>query len=226
LVTFLSKAQAIATGTFIAHVSVRSREGHQAMFKSKSTVGVTKMLENRAVNLFGLFYEHLAPNLDQADLDSLHQNLRMPLKNINRDIDKYARTYPLLKKMGAKRIGWLMLQAADVLHLGISLLNHPDVSSQSKAKLTVALAYFIWPFDLLPEGLIGPIGYADDVIVMVWVIDSILNGKDEKEKRLIRRIWQGSSKDLFILRTYLSYFDVLKAMHTVLKQYSFLPKKK
>jgi len=32
-----------------------------------------------------------------------------------------------------------------------------------KAQLAAAIAYFVSPFDLIPEGLIGPGGFLDDI---------------------------------------------------------------
>ena len=68
----------------------------------------------------------------------------------------------------------------------------------------------------MPEAILGPIGYADDVLVVIWVIDSILNGQNDEEKDLIHSLWQGSPDDLARLRKLLKHFDVIKSLLAVL----------
>ncbi|MEN9560333.1 MAG: hypothetical protein RLZZ502_1544, partial [Pseudomonadota bacterium] len=36
--------------------------------------------------------------------------------------------------------------------------------------LLLAAAYFVSPFDLIPEALLGPIGWLDDLGVLAWAL--------------------------------------------------------
>jgi uncharacterized membrane protein YkvA (DUF1232 family) len=44
--------------------------------------------------------------------------------------------------------------------------------------LLLAAVYIISPFDLLPEALLGPIGYLDDLGVLAWAIKQALKKED------------------------------------------------
>lgn len=44
--------------------------------------------------------------------------------------------------------------------------------------LGAVLAYLIWPLDLLPELLMGPIGLIDDAIVATWLAGAVLSETD------------------------------------------------
>lgn len=170
------------------------------------------MAKQRADEVFELVFDKLAPQFDQKDIDRLYSTLRVPLQDVQKDFERFVDKYPLLKKLGADKVGWIVMQGADTLHLAASLFNDRQVSSKSKAKLACAIAYFISPIDIIPEGLLGPIGYVDDVLLVVWVIDSILNGQNEQEKELVQRLWQGTPEDLETLRGLLKHFDVVKAL--------------
>ncbi|MEM7014455.1 MAG: TIGR04282 family arsenosugar biosynthesis glycosyltransferase [Verrucomicrobiota bacterium] len=81
-----------------------------------------------------------------------------------------------------------LLLAPDMFHLMCCLVADPDVPTKYKAKLGAAIAYFISPIDLLPEGILGPIGYLDDLLVSAWVINELVNSLDPK---IIERHWAG-----------------------------------
>ncbi len=50
-----------------------------------------------------------------------------------------------------------VLLAPDFFHLLCKLMFDPRVPGSEKAKVGGAIAYFVSPIDLVPEGLIGPI---------------------------------------------------------------------
>ncbi len=180
--------------------------------KSSPIEEFAQMAKARIDELLALFFEKFVPEFDQKDIDKLYKKLREPLQSVQDDVTRFSEKYPMLKTLGSERVGWIVLQAADTLHLAASLFNHHEVSSSSKAKLACSIAYFISPIDILPEGILGPIGYVDDVLLVIWVIDSILNGQNEAEKALIRELWQGKEADLEELRGLLKHLDVLKSL--------------
>jgi uncharacterized membrane protein YkvA (DUF1232 family) len=57
-----------------------------------------------------------------------------------------------------------------------------------RVRLALLLAYLALPFDLVPDFL-PVIGYADDVIVVVWVLRSVVRRVGVEE---LRRYWRGS----------------------------------
>lgn len=75
-----------------------------------------------------------------------------------------------------------------MFYLLCKLAFDPDVPVTEKAKLAAAIAYFVSPLDLIPEALVGPIGYIDDIAIAVLVLNSILNNTS---KEVVMRNWVG-----------------------------------
>jgi uncharacterized membrane protein YkvA (DUF1232 family) len=88
-----------------------------------------------------------------------------------------------------------VLVAPDMLHLMSKLTLDSRVPLKQKIKLGFAVAYFISPIDLLPEAVLGPIGYLDDIAVAAWVLDDLIKtaGRD-----LVLEHWAG---DVDIIET-------------------------
>jgi len=97
-----------------------------------------------------------------------------------------------------------LLLAPDLFHLMWKLSADPDVSSKDKVKLAGALAYFISPIDLIPEALVGPIGYVDDVALAAYVLNGIVNHTDPE---VLRRHWAGDDDVLVAIRRVLAVAD-------------------
>ena len=91
-----------------------------------------------------------------------------------------------------KQSKWVeyVLFLPDFLHLLCSLTLDPEIPVKQKAKLGIVIAYVISPIDLLPEGLIGPLGYLDDIALSAYVLNQIVNQVDEK---IVLRHWKGSA---------------------------------
>ncbi len=96
---------------------------------------------------------------------------------------------------------WLdvVLLAPDFFHLLCRLVVDPDVPASQKAKAGVLIAYYISPFDFMPEAILGPIGFADDVALAAWFVNQLINKIDPA---LVSRHWAGSS-------------DMLKQVHHI-----------
>jgi len=80
----------------------------------------------------------------------------------------------------------------DLFHLLIKLSGENDITAQSKAKLAVAIAYFVSPLDLIPEEFWGALGYIDDIALTAYVLNDILQSNDPQ---IILKHWQ-ISEDL------------------------------
>ena len=89
-----------------------------------------------------------------------------------------------------------VLLAPDLFHLLAKLALDKDVPSGEKAKIAGALAYFVSPIDLLPEALLGPIGYLDDVALAAYVINSVIQKVDPE---IITRHWAGEQDVLALV---------------------------
>ena len=97
------------------------------------------------------------------DNDDFYQSLRQKIQ-----------TFLKGKGKGYKYADYLLL-APDLFHLMCRLILDPRVSVKSKAALGGAIAYFISPVDLIPEAIVGPIGYVDDIAVAALVLNKVIN---------------------------------------------------
>lgn len=97
-----------------------------------------------------------------------------------------------------------LLVAPDLFHLLCRLAIDRDVLINDKLKLAAAIAYFLSPFDIIPEVLLGPIGYADDVVIAAYVLHSVVNNTDEE---VLRRNWAGEGDILELMRKLLHKAD-------------------
>jgi len=134
------------------------------------------------------------PNSLEADLDPQHSDFYQKLRT-------KIRTWIQSKEGSSSTWTEFVLLAPDLFHLLCKLMTDDDVSAVDKAKVGAAIAYFVSPFELIPEGIIGPIGYVDDVALAVYVLNSIVNhaGPD-----VLRRHWAGDEDILVVVTNVLS----------------------
>jgi uncharacterized membrane protein YkvA (DUF1232 family) len=90
-----------------------------------------------------------------------------------------------------------ILIVPDLFYLLYKLIRDPEMPLKNKAKLGVALAYFISPVDLIPEMFLGPLGFTDDIVITALVIDILFNKTDPD---LIRRHWAGEEDILLLVQ--------------------------
>jgi uncharacterized membrane protein YkvA (DUF1232 family) len=82
-----------------------------------------------------------------------------------------------------------LLLVPDVFILLWRLTTDPRVSGKNKVLVVTAVAYYVSPFDLIPEAIVGPIGYLDDLVFGVYVLNKILGSVDAS---VIREHWSGN----------------------------------
>ena len=85
----------------------------------------------------------------------------------------------------------VLLLAPDLFILIARLCLDSRVPAQTRRFLFGAVAYFLTPIDLLPEGLIGPAGYLEDVILAALVLKTSLNSHIEP---MAESYWSGSQR--------------------------------
>jgi uncharacterized membrane protein YkvA (DUF1232 family) len=76
------------------------------------------------------------------------------------------------------------------------LLRDPRVPRRSKITLGMAAAYVVSPIDLIPE-VIPVIGWADDVLLVMFAIDSLI---DRAGPELVDEHWDGPGDLLSLVR--------------------------
>ena len=121
-------------------------------------------------------------------------------RNLRRKIKDW-----VLNKNGANN-KWAeyILLAPDLFYLLYKLALDKDVLVADKVKLAAAIAYFISPIDLVPEALLGPVGYIDDIALAAYVLNSIINHTDPE---LIRKHWAGEEDVLEVIQRILKLAD-------------------
>ena len=97
-----------------------------------------------------------------------------------------------------------LLLAPDFFHLLVRLSLDPRVPAADKAKAASAIAYFIAPVDLMPEALMGPAGYLDDVALAAFLLHRMV---EAGQGAVAREHWAGDGDLLEVLRSVLAIAD-------------------
>jgi uncharacterized membrane protein YkvA (DUF1232 family) len=106
----------------------------------------------------------------------------------------------------AGKTGEYLMLAPDVFVLLWRLVNDARVNSKNKMMLGSGLAYYVFPLDIMPEGFVGPIGYIDDLVFGVYLLNRMLNDTDPE---ILREHWAGSDDVLTMITTVLNAADNL-----------------
>ena len=99
-----------------------------------------------------------------------------------------------------------LLLVPDMFILLWRLASDARVSGKNKVMLVSGIGYFIFPFDLLPEGILGPIGYLDDLVFAVYVLNKMLVDTDVS---VLRAHWSGKEDILDSIQKVLKAADSL-----------------
>lgn len=97
-----------------------------------------------------------------------------------------------------------LLFAPDLFHLLCKLSIDKNVPAKQKAKLAGAIAYFVCPIDLIPEAIVGPVGYIDDIALAAYVLDSIIN---KTGPSVVKKHWAGDQDVLEVIQHILEVAD-------------------
>ena len=106
----------------------------------------------------------------------------------------------------AGKTGEYLMLAPDVFVLLWRLVNDSRVSAKHKVMLGSGLAYYLFPLDIMPEGLIGPLGYIDDLVFAVYLLNKMLTDTDPA---ILREHWSGGEDVLETIRKVLQAADNL-----------------
>ncbi len=84
----------------------------------------------------------------------------------------------------------------DIVYLLIKLSIDKEVSPKVKGTIIIGFAYLISPIDLIPD-FIPVLGFVDDLLISVVLLNKIINSGDEKLKEKITYYWMGE-EDIFL----------------------------
>lgn len=105
-----------------------------------------------------------------------------------------------------EKSGEFLLLVPDFFILLWRLANDSRVTGKNKVLLLSGLAYYVLPFDFIPEALVGPIGYLDDLVFAVYVLNKMLIDTDVA---ILREHWSGKSDVLDSIQRVLNAADSL-----------------
>jgi uncharacterized membrane protein YkvA (DUF1232 family) len=107
---------------------------------------------------------------------------------------------------GVGRAAQFLLFVPDMFILLWRLVNDPRVTGNNKMLLGTGVAYYIFPLDIIPEAIIGPIGFLDDLVFGAFILNRMLNDTDET---ILREHWSGRGDVLEMIRRVLAAADSL-----------------
>lgn len=67
-----------------------------------------------------------------------------------------------------------LLLLPDFVHLIIRLALDSRVPMELRTQTAAVLAYVMLPLDLVPEGLVGPVGFGDDLLLVALMVRRLL----------------------------------------------------
>jgi uncharacterized membrane protein YkvA (DUF1232 family) len=98
------------------------------------------------------------------------------------------------------RFGAQLRMVPDFLRLIVRLLVDDRVPSDGRALLVAALVSVLSPADFLPESLMGPVGYEDDLLVMALVLYEVIS---RVSAQVVLESWQRDENLLGLVRSVL-----------------------
>lgn len=131
-------------------------------------------------------------DFDEKKQEDFYQKLR-------KKIQKYVEEHP-----NSKYINYIAA-APDFFHLLCKLLADKRVPAKNKVYIGGAILYFLSPIDIITDAIPG-IGIADDVVIAVNVIKSLLESVDED---VIKEHWAGDGDIIALLEQLLDMADII-----------------
>jgi uncharacterized membrane protein YkvA (DUF1232 family) len=105
----------------------------------------------------------------------------------------------------------IIQKAPQLYETAVKLLKDVQVTSQFRQKLLAAIGYFVIPNDIYPEDEYGPIGYVEDIMLLIHIFREI---NESKGKTPLVRNWAGNEKELSLLLG--RDFELLKESYPLL----------
>lgn len=125
--------------------------------------------------------------------------------------------------VGGKGIPDIVSQVPAIFDTLEQLIRDPDLTNQQRTLVFAALGYFFVPDDLFPEEELGQVGYIDDIILSLCILNEIR--LDVQGKNAIKRHWKLTIEVEDAFGTHLSQLikDYPLEYTTVLSHFGLLP---
>lgn len=106
----------------------------------------------------------------------------------------------------AYRFAEHLLVLPDLAHLMVRLALDRRVPGDLRAQTAAVLAYVMSPFDLVPEAVVGPLGFGDDVLLVALMVRRLLTAVPSE---IVLEHWAGPRELMVTIRRIL---DVAEEM--------------
>ena len=96
----------------------------------------------------------------------------------------------------------LIFQAPALYRLMTAVLDDPRLPGRMRPIVIAAIAYFVLPYDVMPEEIYGPYGYLDDIFLCALVGDRVSRevGSDE----ILTDNWDGEGEITALIKEILA----------------------
>lgn len=78
----------------------------------------------------------------------------------------------------------------ELFKLLTEILNEKGIGKEIRLKVSAAIAYFVVPYDIIPEQIYGPFGYIDDIFICTYVLKDIRN---DLGYGTLEKLWEGET---------------------------------
>ncbi len=148
-------------------------------------------------------------NIEEPEVTELHRDFSENNKEsiIDENSSKWVKFYNKLRrklkksllkqKIIPKQLSEYLLLLPDFFMLLCRLFADKRVKKSQKLFIGAVIAYIIMPLDFIPD-FIPVIGYLDDLILVVYALNMILNEVDEN---ILLENWAGSNSVLYNLQS-------------------------
>jgi uncharacterized membrane protein YkvA (DUF1232 family) len=100
-----------------------------------------------------------------------------------------------------------ILLVPDFFYLLVRLTLDERIAAMDKAKFAGVIAYFFSPIDFLPEALLGPVGYLDDLVLACYVLNLYVNQPDQTGQAVVKELWPGDQDVLTTIQSVMQKAD-------------------
>jgi len=125
----------------------------------------------------------MAENTEEKEIQLLSEEHSDFYKKLRRKIQRWLDENGVENKYAA-----YLLLAPDFFYLLVKLVQDERVPGKEKVKLLAVIGYFISPVDLMPELILGPIGFIDDVALAAFALNGMIN---RVESGIVHENWPG-----------------------------------
>lgn len=80
----------------------------------------------------------------------------------------------------------LIKNTSNLLRLVSDSIDNIDLTRKLRLKAFAVLGYFVLPNDLYPESTLGPIGYLDDVMALIFILKKI---EKDYDISMLENLW-------------------------------------